>query len=193
MKTDQRGFTLLELLFGATASMIMLVPSVALISRAIAWDQEARSQIAVNRHARVIFETFLNGARGTSNGNDGTKNLYGLDGKKGKPTSAYRNGYRFSYSSNGLTVIPDEFAALSVVCTGTATPLPDCTSSTTKTVRGWVGKDASLETSKRVIASRTFEIEMTVTDPYEVQRLKNAAASTVYRTVATRIRDENDP
>ena len=33
------------------------------------------------------------------------------------------------YTSNKLTLTPDLFASMSVTCTGTGTPIPDCTSS----------------------------------------------------------------
>lgn len=189
----QSGFTLLELMFASSAAMIILIPSFALLWKSAAWYEEIQSGIAVNRHARIAFDTLVNGAISTTTGNDGTKNIYGLDGRKAAPNSAFRTNYAFSYSSNNLTLTPDKFAAISIVCKATAAPLPDCVSGT-KSVTGWMGADADIETSKRVVMGRTFEIIFTVTDPFEAPLLQKPSDATVaFRTIATRMRDENDP
>lgn len=194
MRQRQSGFSLLELMFATTASMIIMVPATLLILQASGWSQDIQSKIAINRHARIIFEVFLNGGRATTNGNDGTKNVYGFNGLNSAPSSTFRTNYAFSYKSNNKTLVPDTLPSLSVACTAIAVPLPDCGSSGSKTVAGWVGSDAAIESSKRVVAGRTFEIQVQVTDPYQVQRMKNPARGTIsYRTIGTLMRDESDP
>lgn len=190
---SQSGFTLIELMFASTATMLVLAPAFALLLHAGKWYDEIQSELAVNRHARLTFDILINGARSQSTGNDGTKALYGLSAWQQAPNGSLRSNYAFRFSSNGLTVSPDKFAAISVTCTGTAAPLPDCGTGT-RSVTGWIGADADIEDRKRVIAGRTMEIIMTFTDPQGAQRAKNSAIATeTFRTIATFMRDENDP
>lgn len=193
-RARQKGFTLLEVMFASTAGLIVLVPAVAMMFRMFSWYDEIQSQFALNQHARETFDLISYGSRTTSNGNDGTKNIYGFRGRKSAPNSTLRNQYRLRYSSNGATLTTDTFASMSVSCTGTGVPLPDCSSSSTKTVSGWMGDDATINTSSRDVAARTAEVTITITDPFEAQRLTaSSAASQTYRTVLTLNRDEDDP
>jgi prepilin-type N-terminal cleavage/methylation domain-containing protein len=195
MRSRQHGFTLIELMFGTVAALIIMLPTSMLLLHAATWYSDIQSQISVNRHARIAFDILLNGAQSATTGNDGTKNLYGLDGLHSAPNSSYRSNYAFRYRSNNLTFTPDVMAALSVTCVASGNPMPDCGSSGTMSVKGWIGSDADIETSQRVIAGRTSEIVMTITDPFDAVRNKKnpGVATTTYRTVTTQMRDETDP
>jgi type II secretory pathway component PulJ len=195
-KTRQKGFTLLEVMFAATTGMFIMLPAMEILFRAYSWYAEVQSLLTLNREAREAMDVIGNGGRRTANGNDGTPYLYGFHGRKSAPTaSSLRINYKLRYQSNNLTLEGDSMASMSITCTAAATPIPDCASAgQMKTVSGWLGSDVALTTASRSIGGRTVETVVTLTDPYEAQRLKAPAnASTTYRTVLTLNRDETDP
>lgn len=194
-KPGQKGFTLLEVMFAATTGMFIMLPAIEIMFRSYAWYAEVQTQLTLNRQAREAFDVISNGGRLASNGNDGTPYVYGMHGRKSAPSGSLRNNYTLSYLSNNLTLRGDTMASMTVTCSASAKPLPDCTAAgQSKTVAGWIGNDASLTTSLRSINSRTVEVILTMVDPYEAQRMKVPAnATTTYRTVLTLNRDETDP
>ena len=55
-----------------------------------------------------------------------------------------RSNYALRYISNNLTLTPDMIASMTITCTGTDDPMPDCTpAAATKTVKGWIGAAVS--------------------------------------------------
>jgi hypothetical protein len=108
-------------------------------------------------------------ANGSSNGNDGTKNVYGIRERHGKPSGGQRSNYAFQYASNNITLTPDKVADMTVACVSTANPLPDCGSGS-KTVSGWIGGDMTLNDTSRSVLGLTVEVTFTVFNPFQVQR-----------------------
>ncbi|MBV9549429.1 MAG: prepilin-type N-terminal cleavage/methylation domain-containing protein [Alphaproteobacteria bacterium] len=190
----QAGFTFLELTIAAAASGIIMLTSAGFLVKALGWYDELNAKLEMNRHARETFRLLAYGGMATSNGNDGTKYLYGIRGRAAAPSSGLRNNYALQYTSNNLTLTPDKFAAMTITCTAAANPLPDCGGSGSKTVQGWLGNDVTFQSSSRSVAGDTVEMTFTVTDPYQIQRAKSAALFTdTYRTVFTLNRMESDP
>ena len=195
MRRRQAGFTLLELMMASTASLLIMIPAFAILLRTVSAYAEMQSELALNRELRQAFDLIGNGARLRTNGNDATPNAYGIRGRKSPPSGSLRTNYTLQYQSNNLTVTGDSLASMSVTCTAVATPLADCSSAAqAKTVAGWIGNDVALNVTSRSVASRTVEVPISITDPFEAQRMTNPAAATeTYRTVFTLNRDESDP
>jgi prepilin-type N-terminal cleavage/methylation domain-containing protein len=193
-RNRQAGFTLIEVMIASVASMAVIAPAIAVMFKSFDWYAEIQSAIALNREARQVMDVIGNGARLTTNGNDGKPDLYGIRGRNQAPTGALRTNYTLQYQSNNLTANGDSLAGLTIACTGVAQPLPDCPSAgSNRTVAGWIGNDVSLSTS-RSPASRTVEVTVTITDPFQAQRAVNSASATqTYRTSFTLNRDIADP
>jgi hypothetical protein len=194
MRRSQRGFTLFEVLSATTAVMALAVPATYMLFHSFAWYTEVQSQLKLNREAREVSDILMNGARMTTNGNDGTPNIYGLRMRKTAPVGSLRSNYVLNYPSNNLTATSSSVAGLTVACKAAGNPLPDCTGTETRTVQGWVGADVTLDSATRSIAGRTTEVSVTMVDPFQAQRMKNPAKAVErYRMVIFRNRDENDP
>ena len=163
-KKAQAGFTLLEVMFASVASMAVLMPALVFMLRSYDWYASVESELMLNRKARQVFDLIGNGARSSTNGNDGTPNLYGFHGRHSAPSvSALRTNYQLQYASNNLTVAGDALPSQSITCTGNGAPMPDCGSSgQSKTVAGWIGNAFTLNTSTRNIAGRTVELTVTI-------------------------------
>jgi hypothetical protein len=191
---SQRGFTLIEVLSATTAVMVISIPALAMLFQAFEWYDDVQSRLALNRQAREVMYVLADGAKMSSNGTDATANIYGLHARNVAPAGPLRSSYKFQYTSNGLTVTGSELGTMSITCTGVARPLPDCTTTETKTVQGWVGSDVTLNSTTRSVSGRTTEISVVLTDPYEAQRLENPAHATErYRIILARHRDNTDP
>jgi Tfp pilus assembly protein PilW len=193
-RKNQAGFTLIEVMFASVASMAILAPAIAVMFKSFDWYAEIQSAIALNREARQAMDVIGNGARLSVNGHDGKPDLYGIRGRNSPPGGPLRTNYVLQYQSNGLTVNGDSIASLTITCSAANQPLPDCPSKDNKrTVSGWIGDDASLSNS-RSAASRTVEVTVTITDPFQAQRAVNAGSATQsYRTSFTLNRDVSDP
>jgi prepilin-type N-terminal cleavage/methylation domain-containing protein len=194
MNRDQRGFTLIELMFAAAATAIVIWAATGFLLKALDWYDELSAKIEINRHAREVFDVLAYGGTSASTGNDGTKNIYGLRGSNKAPAApGLRNNYAFQYTDNKLTLTPDFSAPMSISCVSPANPMPDCGGGK-KTVQGWLGSDFVVNPGPRNVAGVTVEMTMTVMDPYEIQRAQNPATfADTYRTIFTLNRNENDP
>jgi prepilin-type N-terminal cleavage/methylation domain-containing protein len=195
MNRRQSGFTLIELLAASAATAVIILASTAFMLKALAWFDELSAKIEMNRHARETFSVLAFGGQAATNGNDGTKNLYGIRGFQQAPGSGLRSSATLQYASNNLTLTPDKFASMSVPCTGVGTPIPDCASAgSAQTVTGWIGKDIQMQAGGKSINGLTVNVTFTITDPFQAQRAKGPAAFTdTYRTVFTLNRKENNP
>jgi hypothetical protein len=190
----QQGFTLMEVLSATTAAMVLSIPALAMLFQSLEWYGSIQNGLAVNRRAREVMYVLADGAKASSNGNDATSNIYGLHARSAAPAGPLRTNYQFQYTSNGLILGGAELGTMTITCTAAGRPLPDCTGTETKTVQGWVGSDVVLDSTTRSVAGRTTEIAVTLTNPYEAQRLENPAyASERYRMILTRNRDNTDP
>ena len=192
---SQRGFTLMEVMVSTMATAVVIAAASAFLLRFLAWYDELSAKIAINRHARETYEVLSLGGLASTTGNDGTKNVYGLRGHFAAPTRSMRSNYSLRYISNNLTLTPDLLASMSITCTGTGIPIPDCTSgSGTKTVNGWIGAAASTNTSSRSVSNKTMEVTFTIMNPFEIQRAVSPSVfAENYHAIFTFNRDEDDP
>jgi hypothetical protein len=192
----QAGFTLVEVMIASVTSMFVIMPALVFMFRSYDWYASVASELMLNRKARQVFYLIGNGAKSAVNGSDGMPYLYGIRGRKAAPAAtSLRSNYTLQYSSNQMTTTGDSIASMTVTCTGAAAPMPDCAAAgDTKTVAGWVGADFTIDASTRSIASRTVEVMLTLTDPFQAQRAKNPATATqTYRILFTLNRDTADP
>ena len=158
-------------------------------------EVELSAKIAMNRHARETYDVFSLGGLASTTGNDGTKNVYGLRERFAPPSSSMRINYGIRYISNNLTLTPDLVAGMSITCTGTAKPMPDCTSgSGTKTVTGWLGSHPQTNTASRSVSGKTVEVTFSIMNPFEIQRAVSPSIfAENYHAIFTLNRDEDDP
>ena len=191
--SSQRGFTLMEVMVSTSATAVVIAAASAFLLKFLAWYDELSAKIAINRHARETYEVLSLGGRSASTGNDGTKNAYGLRERIALPTSSMRSNYALRYRSNNLTLTPDLTASMSITCTGTGTPIPDCGSGT-KTVTGWIGNAFTTNTSSRSVSNKTVEVTFTIMNPFQIQRAASPALfAENYHAIFTFNREEDDP
>ena len=190
----QRGFTLFELMTAAVAGGTVILAVNAFLFKAYDWISELQAKVEINRHARETLNLLMLGGVSATAGNDASKNVYGINGRSSAPASGLRSNYAVQYRSNNLTLSPDKFAPMTVTCTGAATPLPDCVSTETKSVQGWLGSDVQINSATRMVANRTVEVSTVITDPFEAQRgTAPTQFSEKYRTILTLNTTEPDP
>lgn len=192
---DQRGFTLMEVMVSTAATAVVIAAATAFLLKFLAWYDELSSRIAINRHARETYQVLSLGGRSASAGNDGTKNVYGLRGHNQVPSSSMRNNYSLRFISNNLTLTPDLVTSMSITCSGTGTPMPDCTSGAgTQTVTGWIGANISTNTASRSVSGKTVEVTFTVMNPVQIQRAVSPSLfAENYHAIFTFNREEADP
>jgi hypothetical protein len=84
---------------------------------------------------------------------------------------------------------------MSITCTGTGTPMPDCTSgSGTKTVTGWLGSHPQTNTSSRSVSNKTVEVTFAIMNPFEIRRAVSPSVfAENYHFIFTLNRNEDDP
>jgi prepilin-type N-terminal cleavage/methylation domain-containing protein len=192
---SQRGFTLMEVMVSTMATAVVIAAASAFLLHFLAWYDELSAKIAMNRHARETYEVLSLGGLASTTGNDGTKNVYGLRERFAPPTSSMRTNYSVRYISNNLTLTPDLIAGMSITCTGTGTPMPDCTSgSGTKTVTGWLGSHPQTNTSTRSVSNKTVEVTFAIMNPFEIRRAVSPSVfAENYHFIFTLNRNEDDP
>lgn len=192
---SQRGFTLMEVMVSAMAMTVVIAAASGFLLRFLAWYDELSAKIAMNRHARETYDVLSLGGLASTTGNDGTNNIYGLRERFAVPGSSMRTNYAIRYISNNLTLTPDLTAGMSITCTGTATPMPDCSAgSGTKTVTGWLGSNPQTNTASRSVSNKTVEVTFSIMNPFEIQRAVSPAVfAENYHAIFTLNRHENDP
>lgn len=190
---DQRGFTLMEVLASTGATAIVIAAATAFLVKFVGWYDELSAKIAINRHARETYDMLSLGGLASTNGNDGTKNLYGVRERNKKPGGSQRNNYALRYVSNGLTLTPDTVASMTVACISPNIPLPDCGGGN-KTVTGWIGDNMTLDDGPGSVTGNTVEVTFIVMNPFQVQRAESPTLfAETYRAIFTYNREENDP
>lgn len=192
----QRGFTIIELLAASAATGIIIVAASAFMLKSLSWYDELSAKIEINRHARETYDLLAFGGRSASAGTDGTKNVYGIRGSNQAPGNGLRTSAgALQYTDNNLTLTPDSFAAMSVSCTGSGAPIPDCKDSqSSQSVAGWIGSDIQMVGGPKSVNNLTVAVSFTMTDSFEAQRAKGPGSFTdVYHAVFTLNRNEVDP
>lgn len=193
--SSQRGFTLMEVMVSTSATAVVIAAASAFLLKFITWYDELSARIAINRHARETFDVLALGGRAATAGNDGTKNAYGLRERFAVPATSMRSDYGLRYSSNNLTLTPDLTASMSITCTGSGIPMPDCSAGDgAKTVTGWIGNTINTNTGSRSVSGRTVEVTFTVMNPFQIQRASSPALfAETYHAIFTLNREEDDP
>ncbi|HKD75130.1 MAG TPA: prepilin-type N-terminal cleavage/methylation domain-containing protein [Ktedonobacterales bacterium] len=195
-KSAQAGFTLIEVMIASVTSMFIIMPALVFMFRSYDWYASVESELMLNRKARQVFDLIGNGAKASTNGTDGLPYLYGIHGRNAAPSaSSLRSNYTLQYASNNMTVTGDSIAAMTVTCRAAGAPMPDCgAAGDSRTVAGWIGNDFAIDASSGSVNSRTVEVTLTLTDPFQAQRADNPATATqTYHTLLTLNRDTPDP
>jgi len=192
----QRGFTLIELMTASAAVGIIMLAGGAFMLRALSWYDEVSGKIEMNRHARLTYELWAYGGMAATNGDDSTKFVYGIRGRKNAPDDddLRSSTGALSYTSNDLTLTPDRFASMTIDCKGSGNPVPACTGTSNRTVTGWLGDDVELDSEGSSLGEGWVTVKFTITNPYQAQRATaHAQFSDTYQTVFALNRNEDDP
>lgn len=194
---NQRGFTLIEVLFAAAAAAVVITAATGFMLKGLGWYDELSAKVEMNRHARETYDLMAYGAKSTTAGKDGTKFLYsfrGMNQAPGAPTMRTAQD-ALQYTSNKLTLTPDVFSTMTVKCTGAGTPVPDCKDNhSNQSEGGWIGSDMTLDGGPKSVNNLTVSVTFVITNAFEAQRANAPAQfSDTYRAVFTLNRDEPDP
>lgn len=193
---NQRGFTLMEVLASTAATGVVVLAATGFMIKGLGWFDELNAKVEINRHARETYALLAYGGLSASTGKDGTKNVYGLRGRKAAPAGGQRSTANvFTYTSNVLTLTQDSFATMTVTCKGAGLPVPDCKDNhSTQAVAGWIGKDIKLEAGGKSVNNETVQVTFTITDTFQAQRaISPDQFSSNFYTVFTMNREEDDP
>ncbi|MBP2295469.1 prepilin-type N-terminal cleavage/methylation domain-containing protein [Azospirillum rugosum] len=99
-REDQRGFTLIELMVAGTLGLILMIVVGGILTDTLRYADAISSRIALNRHAREIFDVL---ALGASNAN---ANLNSGTGSDPSPGFRYVFGLRSRNGSSDVTAGP---------------------------------------------------------------------------------------
>jgi prepilin-type N-terminal cleavage/methylation domain-containing protein len=193
---NQRGFTLMEILASTAATGVVVLAATGFMIKGLGWFDELNAKVEINRHARETFALMAYGARSSAVGKDGTKNLYGVRGRKAEPPDGLRSSTDvLQYTSNKLTLNQDSFATMTITCKGKDLPVPDCKDNhSTQSVAGWIGNDIKLEAGGKSVAGETVQVTFTITNAFQAQRAVSPTQfSNTFYTVFTMNREEDDP
>jgi prepilin-type N-terminal cleavage/methylation domain-containing protein len=193
---NQRGFTLMEILASTAATGVVVLAATGFMIKGLGWFDELNAKVEINRHARETFALLAYGGRSASAGKDGTKNVYGLRGRKAAPSGGQRSATNaLKYTSNNLTLNQDSFATMTITCKGADNPVPDCKDNhSTQSVGGWIGNDIKLEAGGKSVAGETVQVTFTITNAFQAQRAVSPTQfSNTFYTVFAMNREEDDP
>jgi Tfp pilus assembly protein PilW len=216
MKHDalQAGFTVIELLVASTLGLGLMVVVSSIFFDAVRIADGLRSQLALNRDARVMFEILAYGAvQSGFNNTPATQDyVFGLRWRRssgasgtgwGAPSSLIettgggtQREYRLALSPTDAapdgppagTLRSQEIPGFDVTCTGVDTPVQGCSSGSTKRMKGYLQRDPGLTSTGRL-----REVTLNLLDPYGIS-IKSATQldiSAIYWTVFTLNVDQN--
>jgi type II secretory pathway pseudopilin PulG len=186
--SDDRGFTLPELMIATMMTLLMGLPAYLLLERGNEFAEATRSRLALNAQARQVWTLLGSGSANLSGVTsqkdaDGFSYVEGMRSLAAAPTgNTLRNSGQFTLQDSPLSISGDAFPMQTVTCTGAANPIPDCVSTETHNVQGWLGSDPSIS-----VSGRNASVLLTLTDPFEAQRANSApsTATEQYRTIFT--------
>lgn len=186
--TDESGFTLVEVMVAGMLTMLLAIPAFMLLQHANEFAAATRSRFALNAEARQVWTSLGSGSAnlsGITNQTDG----YGLPYVRGMRSlqsapvgSSLRSSGKFVLSDAPLSIAGDSFPSQTVTCTALATPIPDCISTESRSIQGWLGSDPTLS-----VSGSAANVVLTLTDPFQAQR-PNVPARTAterYRSIFT--------
>ena len=195
---SQSGYTLIELLAASAATAVIIAAGTGFMLKALAWYDDLSGRIEINRHARESYDLLAFGGKSAALGKDGTHNVYGLRGSNKAPPNGLRSNGALQYTNNKLTLTPDQFSPVTIVCSGSGVPIPDCKSNkgpgATQTIKGWIGSDVTLDAGAKSVNNQTVAVSLTVTNPLEAQRAFSPSQFTdTYNAIFSLNRNEDDP
>jgi type II secretory pathway pseudopilin PulG len=185
---DDSGFTLIEVMVAGMLTMLLAIPAFMLLQHANEFAAATRSRFALNAEARQVWTLLGSGSAnlsGITNQTDGYGFPYvrGMRSLQSAPAgSSLRSSGKFVLSDNPLALAGDSFPSLTVTCTAPAAPIPDCISTETHSIQGWLGSDPALSVSGRIA-----NVVSTLTDPFQAQRpnVPPRTATERYRSIFT--------
>jgi hypothetical protein len=184
--SDDRGFTLPELMIASRMTLLLGLPAYMLLERGNEFAAATRSRLELNAQARQVWTLLGSGSANLSGVTsqkdaDGFSYVEGMRSMSAAPSgSSLRNAGQFTLSDSPLSISGDSFPTQTITCTGAAQPIPDCVSTETHTIQGWMGSNPSI-----AVTGKSASVLLTLTDPFEAQRSSVAAATATeqYRTI----------
>lgn len=198
--SDDRGFTLPEVLVAGTLTLLLALPALHLLRTTYRIADTVQGRLRLNEQARQVFALLADGqspASQTELANAAgyprfpfVEGLHSrqLGGGNVPQGSALRTASQFVLRDGTLSLAGDLVGPLRITCTGPQTPIPDCTAAgDTKTVQGWLGSDPVLTPPSAAVGpGRTAALSITLTNPFQAPRAVGAVgASERYRTMMT--------
>ena len=184
-RTNQAGFTLIELMLASTLGLILLIAALGILYDSANIADVLRSRASLNAAARESFDLLLDG------GMSGTDEIFGLRGLGAAPPAVelqVDDGNRVRLQTNGATVALEgpRTTAGNITCIGANDPIPYCTASGPLAVQGYLGGIPVLNET-RSVGNRTRELELILFSPYLLKRTDVTAQQgiEVYRTIFT--------
>jgi prepilin-type N-terminal cleavage/methylation domain-containing protein len=194
-KKSEGGFTLIELLMASLLGSLLIISAFGMLYDSIAIADVLRSRAQVNAAARESFSILLDG--GISNG----VIVHGLRGRAAHPEPAQNpvlsdianNNFRVRLV-NGQNPEPNPVGILlgptvsphNIRCNGEGSPIPACPNAgEVLAVNGFLAGELRIYFDHRSINNKTRELEMTLTNPYTLNRPDVTAIQSVeiYRTI----------
>ncbi len=192
-RTNQAGFTLIELMLASTLGLILLIAALGILYDSVNIADVLRSKVSLNTAARESFDLLLDG------GISGTQEIFGLRGLDATAvplTSELQvpDGFRVRLLTNGAAVALEgpRTTPRNITCIAAGDPIPACGGAGALAVEGYLGGEPVLNDVPRSITDdgddpRTRELELTLFNPYLLGRADVTAqqAIEVYRTIFT--------
>lgn len=199
VKDSERGFTLLEVLMASVLGGLLIIAAFGMLYDSIGIADVLRSRAQLNAAARESFDILLDGGVSNNVLDGGVSNnvdVYGLRGRAAAPLPAAlndiaNNNYRVRLQDDITTPPTVALSGSTVVthtvsCTAIGDPLPACIlGNENLAINGFLGGEPRVFSAARVVSNRTREIEITLANPYLLNRPDATTAQSVeiYRTI----------
>ncbi len=191
-RTNQAGFTLIELMLASTLGLILLIAALGILYDSVNIADVLRSKVSVNAAARESFDLLLDG------GISGTQEIFGLRGLDATAVPSdlelqVDDGFRVRLLTNGAAVALEgpRTTIRNITCIAAGDPIPACGGAGALAVEGYLAGEPVLNVSRSITDdlgdNRTQELELTLFNPYLLGRADVTAqqAIEVYRTIFT--------
>jgi hypothetical protein len=190
--SDETGFTLPEAMVASLLTLMIAIPGFMMLRQASDYALAMRSRMVLNAQARQVW-TLLGSGSGNLSGSTNQADAYGLSYVRGlrslpaAPTgSTLRTAGQFVLPDTPLSLAGDAFPSVTITCVAPANPIPDCSSTESHTIGGWLGSDPAIAAAGTG-GDATVGVVLTLTDPFQAVRPRVAPPSATerYRTVFT--------